>query len=85
MSEDDRAATESGEDSGEKQVEPRKQHLIQFFESERACIEQETKARGMNATQLVCYVQAHGEIRSIPARYRGKTSACFAASMRFRR
>ena len=53
MSEDDHAATESGERSGEKQVEPRTPRSIRFFDSEWARIEKGAKARGMNAAELV--------------------------------
>ncbi len=53
MSEDNHAAAESGERSGEKQVEPRTPRSIRFFDSEWVRIEQEARARGMNATEPV--------------------------------
>ena len=53
MSENDRAATDSGKRAGKKQPEPRTPRSIRFFDSEWARIEQEAKARGMNAAELV--------------------------------
>ena len=53
MAENDSAAAESGGHSDEKQTEPRSPRSIRFFDSEWTRIEQEAKARGMTAAELV--------------------------------
>ena len=53
MVENDTAANDSGENSETKSPEPRTPRSIRFSDSEWAIIENEAKARGMAAAELV--------------------------------
>ena len=53
MTENEPATTKSDENSAERSPPPRKPRSIRFSESEWAGVEEEAKARGMTAAELV--------------------------------